>query len=144
VCGCPAKFTCGQLEYFRSEHLQRGGLVSSAAPNQVRPEDLSAGEVLLAPLTLVLFSAFPTDLLASFKEESAGWLLVLAGPGLFRLCDHLPGPSSRMRANRRQLTFHIRKPASNSEVTAMAPNPSTERTPQRPLRARCAAAHVER
>ena len=83
VCGCPAKFTCAQLEYFRAKHLQRGGLVSSAAPDQVRPEDLSAGEVLLAPLTLVLFGVFPADLLSSFTEERPGWLLVLAGPGLF-------------------------------------------------------------
>lgn len=83
VCDCPARFTYAQLEYFRSEHLQRGGLVSAAAPNQVLPQDLSAGEILLAPVTLLLFGAFPADLWSSFKEERRGWLLVLAGPGLF-------------------------------------------------------------
>ena len=83
VCNCPARYTCAQLEHFRREHLQRGGLVSAAASNQVLSEDLSASEVLLAPVTLVLFGALPEDLWSSFKDERPGWLLVLAGPGLF-------------------------------------------------------------
>ena len=82
-CACPAKFTYAQLEHFRTEHLKHGGLVSPAAPGQVQPEDLSAVEVLLAPVTFVLFGALPADFLSSFQTERYGWLLVLAGPGLF-------------------------------------------------------------
>ena len=82
ACGCPARFTVAQLEHFRSEFLERGEPVLPAAADSRQTEDRSAFEVLLAPITIFLFGAFPADLVPSSKE-GAMWLLLFAGPVLF-------------------------------------------------------------
>ena len=81
VCCCPARYTVAQLESFRAEYVQRGRMVLPPAAPSRQPGDLSAYEILLAPLTLFLLGALPGDLAGS-KYEGA-WLLILVGPLLF-------------------------------------------------------------
>src|SRR4029079_5319528 len=76
-------------------------------------------------------------------EKLSLWTALKFHPTEIRRLPGMFATSSSQRVTTSPQSFQVAR-SNVSQATAEAPTPSIERTSQRPLRALCAAAHVER
>src|SRR4051812_16288360 len=69
ACGCPAVATVSQVEHFRSKFECDGNSVLPAATHLHEPPELSALEVLLVPIGMLLFGYIPRRLLVPPRSK---------------------------------------------------------------------------